>query len=619
MKDQMTTLKDLLADRYSDQYARMHEEAHKRGILALGAPSFTWQLGYFVEDNTQAYTSVAETSGVDTFSEATVEVYAKHMFDSIVNAIVERTATAHAAPNIEAAERALMSRGPKSVFLSVDDILVKIIVGDHSDHFTVTITVDLSKNGFKEGELTDTSVIRIDTPSRQFRNAVRGSYASLACRVQETRDKTEYSPEHLEAVTYLKDGIWQDLYSHVLEGSLLLSGDWPVAMSPEPEVFADLRSVILNTERSEWMYGMPQENVKPDLVAAEAPFDSKHMKSKALAGLLPLFEMDDPNLRYRELIACTIFRKRAVYLSPLGSSPFNAKIDARQTPNRPIYFALAVAENNRWQIGRMVRRINNMGCIRLLALRDLDKIKSASDRIRQVGNDLDNRFLNQTTEVKEKERDIEADRQDLAKFKKEIDAIGADIAGHLPYRIYRSQFRSDQFRKQVEDLFVERIEAWQPYDEFVRRRLYPTFEFISRVGQRYDRLNRNYQSQLQALNLELQSVSSSHLVEIQHDILESHSFQHIIETIAFAYYGGYLVYNIGKPLLKPFGKKTYAFLQELPYDWVRQITDYLYDADVFKMAAFMLTTFLSVRRYRRKEKEHKERVEKSRPKTKTVE
>lgn len=596
-----------LSELYSDQYGTMHAEAHKRGILALGAPAFSWQLGYLVEADTRSYTSVDSTQSLDTFSEATIETYAQRMFESIVGTIVKRQSTAHMMPNVEAAEKAVKASGPKSVFLSVDDILVKLTVGDHSDHFTVTITVDLSKRGVAEGESANTTIIRLGTPGRRFRRAVRSSYAALSRRIVTTGHDTAPEAEQLAAVTYLKDGLWEDLYENVFAGSLLLATDWPEELSPAPEVFADFRSVVLNSENPVWMEGDEKRRKRPHLVAQEAPFASNVMKAKGLSSLLPLFDTDDPNFRYRELIACTVFRERAVYMSPLGSSPSNVDTDTTPSSTRPIYFGLAVAENNRWQIGRMVRRINSMGCLRLLALRDLAKIKVASDRIRQVGNDLDNAFLNQTIEVKEKEPDIEAEIQELATFKKEIDEIGANIAGHLPYRVYRSQFRSEQFREQVKDLFVERIEAWQPYDEFVRRRLYPTFDFISRVGQRYEQLNRNYQSKLEALNLELQSVSSSHLVRIQDDILKSHSFQHIIETIALAYYGGYILYNIGIPA----GKWVYKNVEQVPVEPARDVilflSNYLTDGDSFKMMAFALATLLSVLRLVMKTRKHRKR------------
>ncbi|MEM6387835.1 MAG: DUF3422 family protein [Pseudomonadota bacterium] len=597
-------MNNLIDGRYSPQYARMHEEAHKRGILAQGAPSFSWQLAYMVETPMQAYNSVAEHKELDAFSETTIETYAQKMFDSVIHSVASAADEDNASELLKTAEQHLKVAGPKSIFLSVDGVLVKIIVGDHSDHFTVTITVDLSKHGHNEDTAFDESVILLNTPDSVFRTRVHQAYAYYADAVSGDTDKAKDEAKYNTAVRYMKDGIWEDLYEFLLEDSLLTKNAWPANGSTVPEVFADIRSVFLNCRDPEWYHQSGATPQKSQLVGHEKPFETKEQKETALKALLPLFTVDDPSFRYRELVACTIFRERAVYVSPLGSRPFNVKIANRDAKPRPIYFAVALTENNRWQIGRMVRRINSMGCIRLLALRDLDKIKEASDQVRIVGNDLDDRFRNQTTETKDKETDIDADRKALSTFKDRIDEIGTNISGHLPYRIYRSQFRSDQFRKQVEDLYVDRIEGWQPYDEFVRRRLYPTFDFIARVGQRFERLNRNYQSQLASLDLEMQSVSSQHLVEIQHEILDSHSFQHLIETIALAYYGGYIFFFVSKPYMKDY----FSFLKEQDPILPKEVGAFLYDVDAYKSIVFAASTVFAIRRMIRKEREHKEKV-----------
>ncbi|MDJ0638156.1 MAG: DUF3422 family protein [Paracoccaceae bacterium] len=316
-------------------------------------------------------------------------------------------------------------------------------------------------------------------------------------------------------------------------------------------------------------------------------------------------------MKYTELVACTIFRNRAVYVSPLGARPFNSTANEKTDPI-PLYFAIAVSESNRWQIGRVVRRINSMGCLRLLALRDLEKIKRASNEIRRIGGELDERFQNQTMEVRHKEEEIARARDRLAALKGEMDRIGNDIVGHLPYRIYRAKFRSEQFQRQVDDLFVNRIEGWQPYDEFVRRRLYPTYDFIARVGERYDRLNRNYQNQLLSLDSEMQSVSSSHLVEIQSDILRSHSFQHFIETIALAYYGGYLAYFLSKPYYKELAAVAKPYvpfsMADLP-EGLLSLRTYATTEDEHKAFVFACSTTIALLRLWYNVRQHKKKLQ----------
>ncbi len=598
----------------------MQREAHKRGTFALGAPSMTWHLGYLVEDAERVYSSAEGRQEKDAQSEATIEHYAAQMFVSLLEAIQKNASSLTAGTLIQQQLERARRSGTKSVFLSVDGVLVKVIVSDHSDHFTVTVVVDLSKPGQLQGDPEDESVIWIDGVCSGFQERVTAHYLNYANHVTGKSDPARSFEDDLAAVQYLKDGIWDDVFMMLFAGSAMDCSHWPVKSETIPEIFADFRGVFVNSKDMQWHQGKGVKPPPTKLVGKEAPYQQDSEKNEGLLALLPFFSIEDENLKYRELVACTMFRNRAVYLSPLGATPFNAAIERMQEGIRPLHFCIAVAENNRWQIGRIIRRINNMGCMRLLAVRDLDKVKQASDEIRSVGKRMDDEFLNLTTEVKDVERDIDNDRHRLSAFKTEIDKIGTDIAGHLPYRIYRAKFRSDQFRRQVDDLFVERIEGWQPYDEFVRRRLYPTYRFIARVGERYDRLNKSYQAQLHSLDIEMQSVSSTNLVEIQHDILESHSFQHLIETIALAYYGGYITLFVSKPHVKTFGKWLKSAPEGAKVDktsWAYKSGNWIYeavsDADFYKMLVFSASTVIAVTRWIYKERQHRLKVEANRP------
>ncbi|MEO0673645.1 MAG: hypothetical protein AAFY32_01410, partial [Pseudomonadota bacterium] len=70
--------------------------------------------------------------------------------------------------------------------------------------------------------------------------------------------------------------------------------------------------------------------------------------------------------------------------------------------------------------------------------------------------------------------------------------------GNVYFRVSKSALYSTQFKRLVKDLCPdldrERIEGWEPYAEFVNRRLYSQFENIARIGERLanarDRLDR---------------------------------------------------------------------------------------------------------------------------------
>jgi Protein of unknown function (DUF3422) len=55
------------------------------------------------------------------------------------------------------------------------------------------------------------------------------------------------------------------------------------------------------------------------------------------------------------------------------------------------------------------------------------------------------------------------------------------------YRIEQSRYYKAQFDKNVQALRIGRLEGYQRYDEFVERRLGAAFDFIDRLGRRYER------------------------------------------------------------------------------------------------------------------------------------
>jgi hypothetical protein len=62
-----------------------------------------------------------------------------------------------------------------------------------------------------------------------------------------------------------------------------------------------------------------------------------------------------------------------------------------------------------------------------------------------------------------------------------------ETATGLTYRVERSRYYVEQFNSNVRALRLGRLEGCQPYDEFVERRLGATFDFIHRLGLRYER------------------------------------------------------------------------------------------------------------------------------------
>lgn len=528
-----------ISENYIDEYSVLHGEAHKRSAFAVGAPALSWHLGLFAtnENNPKNIFEV-----IDHREMAQI---AKQFFFSILDGI-------DVGPDYErirdAAYESANASGPKVLFLSINDILLKVAVTPHSDHFTLTIVVDLSKpahlNIPTSNDIPQDTVMKIEVINNDFSELILRHYANYAKYAD--GDNTTSETVATEAKYFLQNGIWEKIASQFLKNTML--HDPKKSRTKEcyrHKIFADFRGVLINSQKIRDVLKINRGHEDAGLVGNNGLFIEKHSQTIGLKSVFPLFKLGDRTFNYKEIIGCTLFRNRAVYMSPLGAPPVHS--GAIIDNCRPLYFAVAVHENNRWQIGRIIHRLNTLGTLRLLALRDFKKLKDASDSIREVGEALDlaarqTDDANHTTEGR-----IDAEHNRLVQHKKKIDSIGLNIAGHISYRVYRSRYRAQQFDIQLSDLHVERIEAWQPYDEFVKRRLYPAFDFISRIGERYERLNENYQRQLLSLNSEMQSTSGQHLVHIQDEVLESHAFQHIIESIALGYYGGLVTFYISKP------------------------------------------------------------------------
>ena len=79
-----------------------------------------------------------------------------------------------------------------------------------------------------------------------------------------------------------------------------------------------------------------------------------------------------------------------------------------------------------------------------------------------------------------------------------LDEIGSRTVGGLHFRITRSGYHVDAFRRLLATLEVRNVPTWVSYEQFVKRGLEPAFEYIASVG-----------SRVRALRARLQTVSET--------------------------------------------------------------------------------------------------------------
>ncbi|MEO0833577.1 MAG: DUF3422 family protein, partial [Pseudomonadota bacterium] len=143
------------------------------------------------------------------------------------------------------------------------------------------------------------------------------------------------------------------------------------------------------------------------------------------------------------------------------------------------------------RLDRTVLRLHSLGTLRLLALKDLRALYRVDNELSIIEGDITNAGQNPYSRLDDEGKTVFGLYKRLAKM--------ANLTtGNVYFRVSKSALYSTQFKRLVKDLCPdldrERIEGWEPYAEFVNRRLYSQFENIARIGERLanarDRLDR---------------------------------------------------------------------------------------------------------------------------------
>ena len=148
--------------------------------------------------------------------------------------------------------------------------------------------------------------------------------------------------------------------------------------------------------------------------------------------------------------------RRSLYISSLGRLNPNANYDSGNT--EPVIFTIFVCNRSRWQIGRLVERMHNLGVCRVVALWNLDCITDAGNQLYELRMKLDSQTEDGLQQISP------------ADAAKKISAIQASVAdGGLSYRVERTSYYVKQINNLLPTLRIRRIEGFQPYDQFIRR------------------------------------------------------------------------------------------------------------------------------------------------------
>lgn len=540
----------------SVEFSVIRDEAHRRSTPPCGAPAFVRFRGWWVnparkpfsdyikpsnptitedellqpiEDELQSerstiidfYTSIADKFRVK-LDNTTVPIIPKPKLTSLFTRPSKIPSVSETSINFTALWRQLQ---------------IEISITINSDYISLSQIIDLSgrAKGLKQCELSGVDVTQF---SLRIKNRLK-TIGSILSSLEQYRNNEDERYRQIQIHRDTLKSDYQEFFTNIwdpFDGDFGLNDIFDTNSSDEEqhvELFCDFRGLIL--------FDQIEKNVNykhPHALRGEYTHQafSGNNDRATLHRYWPFIKSAPNGLSKSEVIACTVLDRTALYVSTLGHHSRNN----RDSDGDPINYLVVTSTSSRWQIGRLVDRINRLGTYRLIALRNLQKLSSANLEIQAMGDVLD-RLENAISR--------QQDSSDIVRICAHIlNRIGSNTDGGLSYRVYRSRYYVNYFKTVIPDLRIDRIEGFQPYDAFVRRRLFGRYEFIDRLGQRLEQLRERFRTileanQSQALFNINQSLLESHntATNLLNDVKSLLSVGHIVEMIAVAYYGGVII------------------------------------------------------------------------------
>lgn len=354
----------------------------------------------------------------------------------------------------------------------------KVKVEAHYEYVTISISLSVSNENFSSEEDSSGEEIYLHnwpkTLKRITPKMIQSSIESIFKR-GETADIIRVSSD------IIFDRIWDNIVDSAMEG---IEEDEKFGF-----LFSDFRSLVVDLPDQD------NETLIPNgrLDGTTSKSDLLRKCEETIDRFAKTYKMMIGGVRRKELVACSMLRGRYVYLSTLGARD-DEKYVAEGTSNSVKFVLLGITDSDKYQLGRLLERIHTIGASRLAALKNLDRIRNIGRRVQAMGLELDRITRPQEPKLDEIENFlVRLNALGTEKYNSKI--VGDDeIRDGASYRISRAAFYVSVVETRLQDLGIERIEKWQPYDEVLRRRLFPAYKFIGDVGDRIDRLRERVNS-----------------------------------------------------------------------------------------------------------------------------
>jgi hypothetical protein len=355
----------------------------------------------------------------------------------------------------------------------------------HLEFFTMTVILDMSYTDDKANASGDEKINELCKTYKELNHLINS----------EEQKKSALSTIH----DFLYETIWDNFHAEILCPPGYTDYDGSKDHKAIGTIFADFRILLTGSAQrkeedkccysvfsksgSTLLFRSPFEQSDDKGCPPEDPFvqveefdNHNNEAKKVITRLWPfLTSKKGLDLHEYEFTACLMSNRHLIYATAMGPQPYN------NSAISPLFAFHYWNTNNRWQIGRMVDRLNYAGTMRLASIKDIDKLIGYARELHTIQHTVEN--ARDSNELGKKLEDLQKS------FK-----LANNLIDHgVNFRIHRSRYYVRQLKYTLKALRLEngRIEGYQPYDEFLFRRLGPAFEFIDRLGIRYDQAKKD--------------------------------------------------------------------------------------------------------------------------------
>ncbi len=521
---------------YADDYPQLIEEAHRRSPRPVGAPALTWHIG--LRDETEP-TDVEQTEG---FHRA---------IRDLVTCIYDRAKIPHQQRVLLDESRSADTRaGARSLTVPIElgygKQLLKIIFERHFEYTTITFLFDLSKpssqkigNYEMDSDSVLASVAKAKAAITELGQKLTQWQRSSAQDDAGKKTRAEIHRKLQQIQGQLYSVFWDRLRADLGLGWPLFGSDQKTA------VFADFRGVVLSAGDEDCF----DEWYKFSTIQDVATFDNP-TNITAIERLHPFINATHGNFDDTELIICNMLRRRAIFMSSVGDAgPYIARQDGRTAAMptaEPLTYLMLVngfeaaksrgggrKPYERWQLGRMIARIHNLGSLRLMGLRDLPDLLVKGDEAQRLGVQIDG--LSKQL-MSDGNKWSSHHRRELIRLFSDLNRLNDVKHGGLSFRISRARAYFTAFNRLIGDLNIEAIEGYVAYDVFMRRQMYGVFDYIDRIGLLVETMSQRTNTLFTFVDAQDQEETLQGILDLQTAIVNLQGTAELFLPLIVAYY-----------------------------------------------------------------------------------